>query len=68
MVKFSLLGLKMCAKYQKLISEDYIRLGLSHQDDDCINSVKEQRQKKDKMVCINTYTSDTHCTTMYTHE
>lgn len=52
MGKFSLTNLIMCvSKYQKLNSEDYIRLGLCLPDcQDCSSSGPANCGKNDKMV------------------
>ena len=51
MGKFSLARLIMCAKYQRLTSEDYIRLGLCVPDNcqDCVDG-QGHYVKNDKMV------------------
>ena len=56
MVKFSLSRLIMCSatKYQRLSSQDYIKLGLCRQDN-CLDCLQDQAHliKKDKSVCCN---------------
>ena len=57
MAKFNLVRLLMCAKYKRLTSEDYIRLGLCVPEDcqDCVNG-HGHYVKNDKMVsCLCNY-------------
>ena len=61
MGKFSLARLVMCAKYQRLTSEDYVRLGLCIPDNcqDCVQG-HGHYVKNDKMVSKDP-SSDNHC-------
>ena len=57
MAKFNLVRLLMCAKYKRLTSEDYIRLGLCVPEDcqDCVSG-HGHYVKNDKMVsCLCNY-------------
>ena len=61
MGKFSLARLVMCAKYQRLTSEDYVRLGLCLPDNcqDCVQG-HGHYVKNDKMVSQDP-SSENHC-------
>ena len=61
MGKFSLARLVMCAKYQRLTSEDYVRLGLCLPDNcqDCAQG-HGHYVKNDKMVSKDP-SSENHC-------
>ena len=62
MGKFSLARLVMCAKYQRLTSEDYVRLGLCLPDNcqDCAQGVGHY-VKNDKMVSKDPARSENYC-------
>ena len=54
MGKFSLSRLVMCAKYQRLSAEDYVRLGLCEYPDQCQDCTDGSGHyvKNDKMVSM----------------